>query len=106
MAKNIDDEGVTQPAMARHGATDIDIYDHPYVKKLEDRVEKLEAKYEAQIRRTEEIQLNGTKQLLELQRMTAVGNSQTLADFMLKAKDWILGPGDAEKKPAEAPPSA
>jgi hypothetical protein len=21
--------------------------------------------------------------------MTAVGNSQTLADFMLKAKDWI-----------------
>ena len=106
VAKTIDDAGVTQPAMARHGVADLDIYEHPYVKKLEDRVEKLEAKYEAQIRRTEEIQLSGTKQLLELQRMTAVGNSQTLADFMLKAKDWILGPGDVEKKPAEEPPNA
>ena len=36
-------------------------------------------------------------------RMTAVGNSQTLADFMLKAKDWILGP---RKEPdSETPPT-
>lgn len=33
------------------------------------------------------------QQILELQRMTAIGQSQTLADFMLKAKEWILGPG-------------
>lgn len=105
-ADNIGDRGETEPAVARHGATDTDIYGHPYVKKLEERVENLEAKYEAQVRRTEEIQLNGTKQLLELQRMTAVGNSQTLADFMLKAKDWILGPGDLEKRSTEAPPTA
>lgn len=104
-AKNIDDKGPTQPAIARYGATDTDIYEHPYVKKLEDRIEKLEVKYETQVRRTEEIQLNGTKQLLELQRMTAVGNSQTLADFMLKAKDWMLGPSDPEKKPAETSPN-
>ena len=62
-------------------------------------------KYEAQVRRTEEIQLSGAKQLLELQRMTAVGNSQTLADFMLKAKDWMLGPSDPEKKPTETSPN-
>ena len=105
-AKNMSDTSETEPVIARHGVTDIDIYEHPYVKKLEDRVEKLEAKYEAQVRRTEEIQLNGTKQLLELQRMTAVGNSQTLADFMLKAKDWMLGTGEAEKRPAETPPNA
>ena len=91
--KNNDDREVTDPAAARHGAADHDIYQHPYVKRLEATVEKLEAKYDAQVRRTEEIQLNGQKQLLELQRMTAVGQSQTLADFMLRAKDWVLGPG-------------
>ena len=76
-----------------------DVYEHPYVKKLEDRIEKLETKYEAQVRRTEEIQLKSQEQLLELQRMTAVGQSQTLADFMLKAKDWLIGPaGDLGKR--------
>ncbi len=104
--RNIADRGVTEPAIARYGAADTDIYEHPYVKRLEERVEKWEAKYEAQVRRTEEIQIKGTQQLLELQRMTAVGNSQTLADFMLKAKDWILGPGEPERKPVEAPPNA
>jgi len=91
----------TQPATASRGSPDLDIYEHPYVKRLEDRVEKLEAKYEAQVRRTEEIQLKSQAQLVELQRMTAVGQSQTLADFMLKAKDWLLGQGsDAEKAEA------
>ncbi len=30
--------------------------------------------------------------------MTAVGQSQTLADFMLKAKDWMLGTGSEPEK--------
>lgn len=85
--------GETEHATARHATSELDIYEHPYVKRLEDRVEKLEGKYEAQVRRTEEIQLKSQEQLLELQRMTAVGQSQTLADFMLKAKDWMLGRG-------------
>ncbi len=107
-AQNIVNEPATEPALARHTATDadIDIFQHPYVQKLEDRIEKLEEKYEAQVRRTEDIQLKGAQQLMELQRMTAVGQSQTLADFMLKAKDWMLGTGDVEKKSAETPPSA
>jgi hypothetical protein len=62
------------------------------VKKLEERCDKLESKYDAQVRRTEEIQLKAQQQLVELQRMTTIGQNQTLADFMLKAKDWILGP--------------
>ena len=34
--------------------------------------------------------------------MTAVGQSQTLADFMLKAKDWMLGPSrEGEKRQVE-----
>ena len=89
---NIDSPAVTKPDVARHGAADLDIYDHPYVKKLEARVENLEAKYEAQVRRTEDIQIKSQERLLELQRMTAVGNSQTLADFMFKARSWVLGP--------------
>jgi len=101
-AKNQHETITPDPATARHVTPDHDIYEHPYVKKLEDRVDKLEAKYEAQVRRTEEIQLKGQSQLLELQRMTAVGQSQTLADFMLKARDWVLGQGaDAEKREVE-----
>ncbi len=100
--KNKDDGEVTEPATARHAATDLDIYEHPYVKRLEDRVEKLEAKYEAQVRRTEDIQLKSQQQIIELQRMTAIGQSQTLADFMLKAKDWLLGQaGDVDKREAD-----
>ena len=86
----------------RHGATDLDVYEHPYVKKLEDRVEKLEAKYEAQVRRTEEIQLNSQHQLIELQRMTAIGQSETLGNFMLKAREWWQG-NEPEKRETEAP---
>jgi hypothetical protein len=82
--------------MARRTTTDYDIYEHLYVKKLEERCDKLEAKYDAQVRRTEDIQLKAQQQLVELQRMTTIGQNQTLADFMLKAKDWILGPAAAE----------
>jgi len=91
-AKN---KGQTPPDTSRHVGTDRDIFEHPYVKKLEAQVEKWEGKFHDQVRRTEDIQLKGAQQLLELQRMTAVGQSETLADFMLKAKDWILGPGAA-----------
>jgi hypothetical protein len=88
----------TEPAVARHTTSELDVYEHPYVKKLEDRVEKLESKYEAQVRRTEEIQLKSQQQLIELQRMTAIGQSQTLADFMFKAKEFFLGQGTATDK--------
>jgi hypothetical protein len=54
------------------------------------------------VRRTEEIQLKSQEQLLELQRMTAVGQSETLADFMLKARHWMLGKGsEGETRPEE-----
>ena len=102
-----DDADATRPDMTRHVATDYDIYEHPYVTRLEAQVDKLEKKYDDQVRRTEEIQMNSQKQILELQRMTAIGQSQTLADFMLKAKDWILGQGgDPEKREAASPPTA
>jgi hypothetical protein len=100
-------ESETQSDTARRGALELDIYEHPYVKRLEERNEKLEAKYEAQVRRTEEIQMKSQQQIIELQRMTAVGQSQTLADFMLKAKGWLVGDGsENDKREAdEAPPA-
>ena len=69
---------------------DLAIYDHPYVKKLEDKIDRLETRYEAQVRRTEEIQIQSQERLVELQRMTTIGQSKTLADFMLEAKNWLI----------------
>lgn len=86
------ERGETHPDTSRRVETP-DIFEHPYVKRLEAQVEKWEGKYHEQVRRTEEIQMKSTQQILELQRMTAIGQSETLADFMLKAKDWILGQG-------------
>lgn len=92
---------VTEPDAARPGLTELEIYEHPYVKRLEAQVDKLEGKLDAQVRRTEDIQSRSQTSLLELQRMIAVGQSQTLADFMLKAKDWMIGKGpDADASPA------
>lgn len=82
----------TRPDTSRHVETQ-DIFEHPYVKRLEAQVDKWEGKYHDQVRRTEEIQMKSTQQILELQRMTAIGQSETLADFMLKAKEWVLGSG-------------
>jgi hypothetical protein len=96
----------TEPAAARHGVLELDIYEHPYVKRLEERNEKLEAKYEAQVRRTEEIQMKSQQQIIELQRMTAIGQSETLADFMLKARNLVFGsPAEPEKRETETPPA-
>jgi len=105
--KNLLDRGLTRSVTPSHGAADLDIYEHPYVKRLENRVDKLESKLEAQVRRTEEIQLKSQEKLLELQRMTAVGQSQTLADFMLKAKNLILGPAsEAAERTVDDPQRA
>lgn len=79
------------------GSPDFDIYEHPYVKKLEARCSSLEEKYDNQVRRTEEIQIRSQEQLIELQRMVQVGQSETLANFFLKAKDSLFGSLTAAK---------
>ena len=89
----------TQPDATRLVATEIDIFQHPYVVRLENQIERLETKYEAQVRRTEELQLKAHDKLVELQRMTTIGQSKTLADFMLQAKNWIVGAAPEETLP-------
>jgi len=100
-------ESETESVAARHGVLELDIYEHPYVKRLEERNEKLEAKYEAQVRRTEEIQMKSQQQIIELRRMTAIGQSETLADFVLKARNLVFGPpAEPEKREVDGAPSA
>ena len=99
MSEPKEEKTAPQPVGVRQGLSETDIYEHPYVRKLEARVEIFEKKYDAQVRRTEEIQIQNQQMLIDLQRMTAVGNSQTLADFMLKAKEWMLGAGPAKTEP-------
>ena len=88
------------PMSGHDRAFDLSIYDHPYVKKLEDRIDRLETRYEAQVRRTEEIQLKSQERLVDLQRMTTIGQSKTLADFMLQAKNWLIGSEATDDKAA------
>ena len=104
-AENIDKRASTPGDTSRRVATDHDIYEHPYVKKLEDRVDKLEAKYEAQVRRTEEIQIQSQEKILELQRMTTIGQSKQLGDFLLQAKEWLI-PGAQPAESRDVDPSA
>lgn len=92
--------------MPREVATDLDIYEHPYVKRLENQVEKLEVKYEAQVRRTEDIQQRSQERLMELQRMTTIGQSKTLADFMLQARNWLTGSATDESSISAARPES
>ncbi len=116
VAKNVEEQRPTRPDMTGHGTskpdmprqgaanehslehnvapTENNIYGHPYVLRLEREVDEWKNEYKAQVRRTEQIQTESQDKILELQRMTAVGHSQVLAEFMLKAKsakDWILG---------------
>ena len=69
----------------------VDIFSHPYVIKIEQRNEQLEKKLDDQIRRTETIQREAFDRLVELQRSSQIAQSQTLADFFIKTRDYLLG---------------
>jgi hypothetical protein len=83
--------------VSRPAATDLDIFEHPYVKRLEGEVEKWQGKFEAQVQRTQEVLESSNKNLMELQRTTAVANSQTLAEFILKAGRFLRSPFTSEE---------
>ena len=94
------DEGqphATERDQSRRVATDLDIFEHPYVKRLEAEVEKWQGKFEDQVQRTQEVLVSSNQNLMELQRTTAVANSQTLADFILKAGRFLKSPFTTEE---------
>lgn len=63
-----------------------EIFDHPYVKRLEGEVDRLNEKYEKQVRRTEEVMIDANKRLIELQQANAIASSETLAKYMLQLR--------------------
>jgi hypothetical protein len=87
----------TERDVSRPVATDLDIFEHPYVKRLESEVEKWQGKFEDQVQRTQEVLETSNRNLMELQRTTAVANSQTLADFILKAGGFLKSPFTIEE---------
>ena len=91
-----DPHTLSEPSSRRNDRDELGIYEHPYVKKLEERNERLMDLYLDQVRRTEDIQIKSHERLVELQRMTTIGQSKTLADFMLQAKQWLVGPAPTE----------
>ena len=98
------DNGAASDQQQRHASvSDLDVYEHPYVKKLEERNEKLMDLYLDQVRRTEDIQIKSHERWIELQRMTTIGHSKTLADFMLQAKNWLTGAVPSETAPEGEP---
>ena len=63
------------------------------IEKIERRYERLENKYEGQVRGTQAIMTRANEQLIELQKASQVAQSKTLAEYLLRAKDFILGSG-------------
>ena len=94
----------TERDTSRPVASDLDIFEHPYVKRLESEVEKWQGKFEAQVQRTQEVLVSSNKNLMELQRAARVANSKTLADYLLKAGRFLKSPfeDDEEGKEPEA----
>lgn len=64
----------------------LEIFEHPYVKRLEKEVVEYKGKYEHQVRRTEQVLESANARLIELQQANAIASSETLAKYMLDAR--------------------
>ena len=65
--------------------SDLSVFDHPYVRRLEREVEEFKGKYEGQVRRTEQVLETANRNLIELAQANAIAQSETLARYMLAA---------------------
>jgi len=81
-----------QPEMATPNPTEaaptntLDIFDHPFVKRLEDQVSRLESRNEQLQSRIENVLINANERLVELQKANAVAQSESLGTFLLEAE--------------------
>ena len=74
----------TRPDASR--SMDWEIFEHPYVKRLEREIDEYKGRYEHQVRRTEQVLENANARLIELQQANAIASSETLAKYMLDAR--------------------
>ena len=89
-------EDAPEPAQPRPGASSVglEIFEHPYVKRLEAEVDDLKSKYEKQVRRTEDILEDANKRLVEMAQAGQIAGSKTLAEYLLAAKNVTPPPVD------------
>jgi hypothetical protein len=99
------DEQPKKPAttadLSRHVATtsDMAIFEHPYVKRLEAEVDEFKSKYEKQVRRTEDILEDANKRLVEMAQAGQIAGSKTLAEYLIAAKNPPPAPVDHRDAP-------
>jgi hypothetical protein len=91
-------EGAAEPVQPRPAAaaTDLAIFEHPYVQRLEREVDELKSKYEKQVRRTEDILEDANKRLVEMAQAGQIAGSKTLAEYLLAAKN--VAPASADQR--------
>ena len=80
------------------GSMDLGIYDHPYVQRLEQRIDKQDERYLKLQAEYREDMNSAQQRLIQLQQATVIGNSETLADFMLKSGQGFSGEPAVETK--------
>jgi len=87
--KLIGKEGAAEPAQPRPDApsSDLAIFEHPYVRRLEAEVDEFKSKYEKQVRRTEDILEDANRRLVEMAQAGQIAGSKTLAEYLLAAKN-------------------
>ncbi len=67
-------------------ADQIDIFDHPYIKKLEKQVERLESRNEQLQANIQNVLEQANERLVELQKAAAVAQSESLGKFLLESE--------------------
>ena len=89
-------EPPTTTDLSRQATTssDMAIFEHPYVKRLEAEVDEFKSKYEKQVRRTEDILEDANKRLVEMAQAGQIAGSKTLAEYLIAAKNPPPAPVD------------
>ena len=64
----------------------LEVFEHPYVRRLETQVEKLEAKNDRLQNTVQQVLEQANERLIELQKANAVAQSETLGTFLLEAE--------------------
>ncbi len=95
------DVAVTDSTPANVAVDDLAVYDHPYVKRLEQEIEKKETRFDDLQIRYENAMDMAQIRLVELQQASAVAQSESLGKFMLEAKRIDQGDKQQEHENSE-----
>ena len=101
---NLENETIIEPASREQAsreqtaplAEQIDIFEHPLVKRLEKQVERLESRNESLQANIQNVLEQANERLVELQKAAAVAQSESLGKFLLESERIR---GGQEKKP-------